>query len=362
MCTRVAIVYNEPHSSRYDFAGEEKAVTGILHAVSAVHRALLELGCHVALVALSPPIEQARIELSSLKADLVFNLFEGFCGYPETEAWLPEYLAELGMPYTGSPGAVLGLALDKAKVKVILRASGILTPDFQLLNHHTLHMFKLGYPCIVKPRSEDASHGLTEESVVSDFSSLEKQVKRIHESYGGSVLVEKFINGREYNATVLGNFSYTVLPVSEIEYSLPAEMPRILTFAAKWQPDSQYYKETRVVCPARIDAEDREIIGNAALAAFRILNCRGYARVDIRMDGEGQLNVIEVNPNPDISPDSGAAKQVEAAGMTYTQFIERTIKLALGKEYYDKQDTQHVRDGQAGLNENTAEYTRIQTV
>ena len=331
----VAVIYNEPRPSRYDTAGETKAVEGVLNAVAAVHKALLELDYNVILVPLTLPIKQARNKLKSLEADLVFNLFEGFPGYPETEALLPETLSGMGIPFTGCPGNAISLALDKARTKAALKAGGIPTPDFQSLNPQTMQMFRLSYPCIVKPPSEDASHGLTIDSVVSNPVSLEKQVTRISKSYGGDALVEEFIDGREFNATVLGNFQCNLLPVSEIVYSLPSEMPRILTFAAKWEPDSLYFQGTKVVCPANLDTVERERIAEAVLAAFRLLGCLGYARVDMRMNKEGQLNVIEVNPNPDISPDAGAARQAEAAGMTYTQFIEKIVKLALESKRHD---------------------------
>ena len=359
---RVAIIYNEPCPSRYDTTGEAKAVLGVLNAVAAVHRALLELGYDVTRVPLTPPLEQARVKLRSLDMDLVFNLFEGFCGHPETEALVPEALSELGIPFTGCPGTVIRLALDKAKVKVILKAAGIPTPDFQLLNPQTLHMFQLNYPCIVKPRGEDASHGLTIESVVSNFASLEKQVRAISESYGGSALVEESIGGREFNATVLGDIETTVLPVSEIVYSLPSGIPRIVTFAAKWEPDSPYFHGTGVTCPADLGAEEQKCITGAAAAAFELLGCRCYARVDMRMDKEGQVNVIEVNPNPDISPGSGTVRQAEAAGMTYIRFIEKIVKLVAEKDHHENQYPAYAAKRQASLDENTAKYARIQTV
>ena len=294
---------------------------------------------------------------NSQDADLVFNLFEGFCGQPETEALVPEYLENIGIPFTGCPDKALGLCLDKAKVKVLLQAAGIPTPDFQLLNPETLQTFQLGYPCIVKPRSEDASHGLSDRSVAYDFASLKEQVANISNFYGGQALVEEFINGREFNLTVLGNSKCTALPVSEIDYSLPPVMPRILTFAAKWEPDSLYFQGTKVICPAKIEAENRERITGTALEAFRLLGCRGYARVDMRLDEKGRLHVIEVNSNPDISPGSGAVRQAEAAGMTYTQFIDKIVQLALKKEYGDSQDSPHDKKRQASLNGNITGYT-----
>jgi D-alanine-D-alanine ligase len=331
MHSRVAIVYNKPVPSRYALRGEEKAVVSVLDSVEAAHKALVESGYDVVRVPLTLPLEPAREELKSLVVDLVFNLFEGFAGYPETEALVPEMAAGLGIPYTGCPAAILMLALDKAKTKAILEESGIATPRYQVLSPETLSTFNLNYPCIVKPCSEDASHGLSEESVVYEFTSLERQVKLISGFYSGGVLVEDFIDGQEFNATVLGNSECTVLPISEITYSLPLGMPRILTFAAKWEPGSLYFQGTKPICPAQIPESQREGIAEMALAAFRLLCSCGYARVDMRFDREGTLNVMEVNPNPDISPGTGAARQAEAAGMSYTEFIAKIVSLATEK-------------------------------
>jgi D-alanine-D-alanine ligase len=342
---RVAVVYNEPVKSRYDQRGERAAVSGVLEAVAAVEDALLKLGYGVVRVSLVPPLLRARERLAVLRADLVFNLFEGFAGHPETEADIAEMLAALKVPFTGCPAAALKLALDKARTKALLKGAGIKTPDFQLLRPETLSSFRMSYPCIVKPRREDASHGLSAQNVVSDFVSLEKQVTAVSHYYGGQALVEHFIEGREFNATVLGG---TVLPVSEIDYSLPEGTPRLLTFDAKWQPDSEYFKGTRVVCPARIEESEREEIARTALTVFGLLGCRGYARVDMRRDGAGRLNVIEANPNPDISPGSGAVRQAEAAGLTYPQFIARIVETALENKEDDGQDTPDAEKGQAG--------------
>jgi D-alanine-D-alanine ligase len=353
---RVAVVYNEPLKSRYDGRGEQAAVSGVLEAVEAVHDALLKLGYGVVKVPLAPPLRRAQEKLTALEADLVFNLFEGFAGHPETEAEIAEILSALGVPFTGCPAGALKLALDKARTKTVLKSAGINTPDFQLLRPETLSSFRLSYPCIVKPRREDASHGLSPQNVVADFASLEKQVTAVSRYYGGQALVEHFIDGREFNVTVLGG---TVLPVSEIVYSLPEEVPRLLTFAAKWQPDSPYFRGTEVVCPAEIGDKERESIAQTALKVFGLLGCRGYARVDMRRDEAGQLNVIEVNPNPDISPGAGSVRQADAAGMAYPQFIKRIVEIALEKEKDDGQDTPHGKKRQTGPDGPAARPARV---
>ena len=361
MGMRVALIYNEPQKPPHDEVSEYQAVAAVLEAVDAVHQALLELDFDVTLVPLLPPIEQAEKELRKLDTELVFNLFEGFYDQPETEAVIPEILSEMDIAFTGCLAPVLRLALDKAKTKLILKAGGIKTADFQVLNPDTLHMFRLDYPCIVKPRCDDGSNGLSEHSLVHDFSALERQVSLISRSHAGDALVSQFLPGREFNATVMGNSELAVLPVSEIVYSLPPGMPEILTFDAKWEDDSLYFDGTKPVCPADIQAEEEQHIAETITRAYRLLGCRGYARIDMRLDREGELNVIEVNPNPDISPGTGAARQAEAARMTYTQFIEKIVQLALDGKEDENRYPVYVPRRQTSRSRNTGRHTRIQT-
>jgi D-alanine-D-alanine ligase len=139
-------------------------------------------------------------------------------------------------------------------------------------------------------------------------------------------------------------------------------MPEVLTFAAKWEPGSLYFAGTSVICPAENLAEEQPRIAETITRVYRLLGCRGYARVDLRLDQEGQLNVIEVNPNPDISPGSGAARQAEAAGMTYTQFVEKLVQLALHGKDNENRYSPYDSRRQTPHNKNTARHTRIQTL
>jgi D-alanine-D-alanine ligase len=332
----IAIIFNQPSSDRYSKMGEFKAIAGVLEEVRPVYRALSELGHTVTKVPLRPPVEQVKDKLKTIRADLVFNLFEGFEGQPQTEAVVAGMLCELGTPFTGNPPSTLALALDKAKAKALLESDGLRTPRYQCLSPENVSQFHLNFPCIVKPLGEDASHGLSEESVVKDLDQLEKQVTKISQLFGGDTLVEEFLEGREFNVTVLGNKEPIVLPVAEMVYYLPPELPKLLTFAAKWVEESLYYKGTRATCPAEIGEQERQQISQTAFTAFKLLDCRGYARVDMRMDAEGVPNVLEVNPNPDISPGYGAARQANAAGMTYNQFIEKIVMFALEEHQYSR--------------------------
>jgi D-alanine-D-alanine ligase len=326
---KVAIIYNEPIPDRYQTMGESKAELGVMDEVKAVTQALVELGYSSALIPLSPPLEQAKKKLQAVQADVIFNLFEGFDGCPETEGIVAGMLAELNIPFTGCPQSTLTLALDKALTKELLAKAGIPTPRYQILTLKNISTFHLDFPCIVKPLGEDASHGISEESVVYDFASLEKQVRKICTLFGGKSLVEEYIDGREFNTTVMGSGRLTIPAISEIVYTLPSDKPKILTYEAKWEENSLYFDNTRAVCPAQISLTEQKKIGQIAKAAFKLLGCRGYARVDFRQDRAGNFKVLEVNPNPDITPGSGAALQAATSGLTYSQFTEKIIRFAL---------------------------------
>jgi D-alanine-D-alanine ligase len=312
--------------------GEEKAILGVLVEVKAVHDGLTKLGYNVERVPLSPPLEKVREVLNTIRADAVFNLFEGFAGSPETEIAVAAMLSEMGIPYTGCPAPALALALDKSRAKTILQSSNLPTPAFQLLNPGNIGLFNLRLPCIVKPASEDASHGVTENSVVQDANNLAAQVNYISERYGGQALVEEYIDGREFNVTVMGNDHPVVFPISEIVYTLPAGKPHILTFEAKWEPGSLYFKSSAPVCPADIDETIRQGITVPAAKAFTLLGCQGYARVDFRLGTDQVPQIIEINPNPDLSPGYGVALQSKVAGLSYARMIERIMQFAMERK------------------------------
>jgi D-alanine-D-alanine ligase len=326
---RVALIYNQPEADRYQAMGESKAELGVMDEVEAVHDALVELNYPSVLLPLSPPLNAVKQKLAGLNVDVVFNLFEGFEGCPETEAKVAQMLTDLKMRFTGCPSGALALALDKTKTKKLLQKNGISTPRFQLLNADNVSEFDLTYPCIIKPVAEDASHGLSEDSVVNEFAALKKQVIKISSLFGGWSLVEEFVDGREFNTTVMGNDRLSIPAISEIVYTLPPDKPRVLTFDAKWEEGSLYFTNTKAVCPAQITPQEHRKIGKVAKAAFRLVGCRGLARVDFRQDQSGRFVVLEVNPNPDITPGSGAALQTQVAGISYSRFVEKLIRLAL---------------------------------
>jgi D-alanine-D-alanine ligase len=332
LALRVALIYNDPIPDRYSQMGEADAIADVLEEVKAVYDALLEMGHSVVKVPLVPPIDSVRSILAGLDVDIFFNLFEGFAGQPETEAMVAGMMAAMGKPFTGSLAPTLALALDKVKTKELLVAAGVNTPKYQVLRPDNVNQFDLKYPCIVKPAAEDASHGVNQDSVVNDMAALAVQVEKICAHYGGRALVEEVLDGRELSSTIMGIHKPIVLSISEIIFSLPPGLPNMLTFGAKWLTDDVYFHHTDPVCPAKVDDALWAHVSEVSTAAYRLLGCRGYARVDMRLDSTGHASVLEVNPNPDISVTSGAVRQASAIGLTYPQFIERIMQLAFDRE------------------------------
>jgi D-alanine-D-alanine ligase len=188
----------------------------------------------------------------------------------------------------------------------------------------------LRYPVIVKPANEDASLGVDFEAVVNNLADLRRRVAWVVQTYHQPALVEEYIDGRELNVAVLGDQFPVALPISEILFdTMPEHLPKICTYSAKWLAGSTEDHWTNARCPAALDDETTRRIQNIATAAFRALGCRDYARVDMRLSKDNQPYILEVNPNPDISPDAGLARSAAASGRDYTQLIGEVISLAL---------------------------------
>ncbi|MCI0438375.1 MAG: hypothetical protein L0177_04505 [Chloroflexi bacterium] len=328
---RIVLLYNAPQQSRYDTLGEGAAVSGVMDSVQAIGEALTARGHAVSLLGLEPPMSRAIISVSDIDADVVFNLFEGFQGRPDTEAAVAEVLEARNRPFTGASSATLALCLDKSRAKRRLMERGVPTASFQLLDSENIQQFSLGFPVIVKPLGEDASHGITQASVVSDAEALKKQVAFVQENYGKPALVETFLTGREFNVSVLGGATPRVLPPSEIVYSEDMPGPKILSYAAKWEPEAPVYKASTPVCPAPVSEEVRREIERLALAVHEAVGSPPYARADLRADSSGNLYVLEANPNPDLCPGMGMALQASVGGMEYSDLIEAILGMAVSQ-------------------------------
>jgi D-alanine-D-alanine ligase len=272
-------------------------------------------------------------KISRSRIDLVFNLCEEFRGHSRLEMNIAALLEMIQVPFTGSSSLVLGLSQDKGKTKSLLADQGIPTPPYTVYEPGSRRFsHSLRYPLIAKPAYEDGSLGIDNDAFVADEKVLRRKVRSIHRSYGQPALVEEFIPGRELNVSVIGNEKPEILPISEIDFSsMPAGMPKICSYAAKWVEGSREFAHTQPLCPADLKKDIRERVKAVALQSYRILECRDYARVDIRLSPRGVPYVLEVNANPDISPDSGMVRSAKTAGFSYESFISRITEFALAR-------------------------------
>ncbi len=305
----------------------EEAHLDVFATVEGVERALLQLGHHPRRVGLENGARGALRQFIEKPPDVVFHFAETAGGETAGEGWVAAALNLLGLPHTSASPEALLLCRDKFKAKLVLREGGVPVSEHAISNDGLLPSALPQSPWIAKPTLEDGSIGIGADAVTSERERLATRVRLLYDTFRQPVIIESYIEGREfYAATVHGE----PLPVSEVDFSgFPEDAPRIVGYEAKWRPDSAYYRHTNTVCPARIAPEIAERIQETSRTAMEALGVQGYCRVDFRMDGAGRLFVLEVNPNPDFAPDAGLARMAEAAGWGYTGLVDRILDHAL---------------------------------
>ena len=263
---------------------------------------------------------------------VVFNLGEGLEGRLFEDARIAWALEAMGYRFTGCDGDALSRSLNKARTKLLLAERGVATPPWAVFRHpaevNAHRLSQLSFPVIIKPVAEDASLGIGPDAIAADEKAVRERVAYVVESYRQAALVEQFIAGREFNVALWGD-PVEVLPLAEVDFSAfdnPYE--RIVSFAAKWEQHTFEFSHTPVRCPAPVDRRLAGRIVRTALKSWHAIGCRGYARVDMRISEQNVPYVVEVNCNPDLSPDAGFYRAARAAGFSYEDMIEtHTIPL-----------------------------------
>jgi D-alanine-D-alanine ligase len=265
--------------------------------------------------------------------DLVFNMAEGLLG-GSREAQIPAILDMLGIPYTGSDPVTLGICLDKRRTKEILAWHGIPTPRFTAVESLAEIPARLRYPLMVKPILEGSSKGVTDRALVRDRRALIRQVTWVLETYRQPALIEEFLPGREFTVALLGNGpNLRALPIVEINLDiLPAGVNPIYSYEAKWIWDTEEKPLAIFSCPARTEPFLQRQIEDVCRKAFRVLGCRDWCRIDVRLDARGLPHIIELNPLPGILPrpeqNSCFPKAARAAGISYEEMILSVVEAA----------------------------------
>ncbi len=337
---RITVLHNSdfatssaPHD-RGDLGHESRA--DVVQAAADVARALVSRGHRVDTIAVADgagprPLVRLLDDLHRSAPDLIFNLCESLAGDSRHEALIAALLDWCGRPYTGSGPLALGLCLRKDMAKQILVAAGIPTPRSVVVAGELPPSLEVRFPVIVKPTREDASVGITRDSVVHDRAQLAAQVARLYGALAQPLLVEEYIAGRELYVSLLGGPPLP-LPMHEIDFStLPAHLPRIVTYDGKWDRASVEYTGTR---PTRAVGLSEAVVArchDVALRSAAALGLQDYARIDLRLTADDEPYVIDVNPNCDLSEGAGFARSAAFGDLPYAETIERICRAALSR-------------------------------
>ena len=273
-------------------------------------------------------------KIKKAKVDIVFNIAEGANGRGR-EAQIPAILSFLGIPYSGSDETTLAIALDKAITKRYLSTYHILTPDYQLVTTPNFQLDpSLQFPLIVKPNYEGSGKGISDLAVVDDLESLNCVITKNFKLYGQPMLIEQFIQGREFTVGILGNGNDTkVFEPMEIRYLKQERENRIYSYNVK----INYKKYVEYVCPPQLDASTLEYMKNIALEIYNALECKDFSRIDFRLSEEGDIHFIEINPLPGLAPGySDYPMLAEFCGTGYKELVLGVLNSAL-KRYGRKQ-------------------------
>jgi D-alanine-D-alanine ligase len=336
---KVAVVFNPPVSAAD--SAEFVSESGVLESVAAFTAALRAANFDVQEFGIPDSAATLVQQIANSRCDVIANLCESFAGNSAHEPHVAGLYELLGKPYTGAGPECLALTHNKTRTKQLLLGAGISTPEFvEILPSDPLPEKQLrdllsAGAVIVKPAAEDASLGIDANSVCANWESLVRQVEKVRNRFG-AVLVERFVAGREFNVGIIELPELQVLPLAEIQFQSRSELSQtIVTYDGKWSPDSSECTSTPVRCPALVGDEWAKQIEQTALTAYRITGCRDYARIDLRVDDAGNVFVVEVNANPDAGPSAGLARMLAAAGIEYSEFVNRLVEQARSRGKFD---------------------------
>ena len=292
---------------------------------------LQRLGHQVETLAVFDNVTTIVEKLKACAPDIVFNLTESFHHDRSHEPNIPALLELMKVRYTGAGPEGLLLCKDKALAKKVLAYHRVRLPRF-VVSHQArpvrgLQRFK--YPAFVKPVGEESSDGIAKASFVRTAEEAMERVRYIHQKFDCDVLIEEYIEGRELYLSVLGNRRLTVFPPREIFFEqVPDDVPKFATSHAKW---NEKYREKWGIKngPAgELPAGVEEHLKQLARKVYRVLKIHGFGRVDVRLTPQGDVFVIEANPNPSLAEDEDFAQAALSSGMTYDALITEILSAA----------------------------------
>jgi D-alanine-D-alanine ligase len=257
---------------------------------------------------------------------------EGFNNDAFMELHVPAMLEMLDIPYSGAGPSCLGLCYNKSLVRGIAQAIDVPVPAETYFNSDDLAAtIPSVFPALIKPNYGDSSIGITKDAVAHTWEDAINCLGRLREQMPGCpILIQEFLTGPEYSIGIIGNpgQGYRVLPPLEVDYAgLDPALPRLLSYESKWIPDSPYWSQISYR-EARLDEDARRKVIDYSSILFERLGCRDYARFDFRADGEGEIRLLEVNPNPGWCWDGKLNLMAEMAGLRYSDLLKLIIEAA----------------------------------
>lgn len=310
-----------------DYSWGPADIDTALSEVSTLEAAIREQGHPVTNVPVLDADLAGQLQKFNPDEHIVLNWCEGLPGMPRSEALVAQTLEEMNFVYTGSTPDVLLNSWDKAKVKRLLEKHNVPTPGWQLYDAPETESWTC-FPAIVKPAREHCSNGVTTDAVVQTPDELRNRVTYIIDTFNQPALVEDFIDGREFHVTLWGNGTIQMLPPAEMGFSAFSYVQdRLCTFDSKFNPGSMHYDNIELLLPAHLNEIEYAALDKTTMAAYKVLGCRDYARLDIRLRG-GIFYILDINPNPDISSETSMVSAAELAGYSYGAMLSRLVNLA----------------------------------
>jgi D-alanine-D-alanine ligase len=261
------------------------------------------------------------------KVDLVFNIAEGQGSYRSREAQVPSVLEMLDIPYTGSDPQCLAICLDKPLTKKIVAAGGVNTPDWRLITDEKdfpeVSWEGFSFPAIIKPAYEGSSKGIRHGSLVHTPQQVLEVASELLERYRQPVMVEEYIDGEEVTVGLIGNLPPKVLGIMRVISKKGDNFIYSLEVKRDWENLVDYE------CPARLKKNTRDKIIQSSLHAFQLLGCRDFARLDFKVDPQGVVYFLEINPLPGLGGYSDLVIMAVKQGWSHEALIQAILNAAL---------------------------------
>ncbi len=320
----IGLVHNQPIPEGQ--ANWESSVD-VMAQVEAIETALIDLGFAAVRLPFTRDLGLFVQQIEKARITTAFNLCESVDDNPQFVAHPATVLELLNINFTGSAASTLMTTTDKHLVKLALEAAGLPTPKSWLFSGGEPRDYRgLQFPVILKPQFQDASIGIDQESVVTEPSQLPATLREFYSAYG-PIVVEEYIDGREFNISLLGSDQPELMPIAEIDFSgFPDDLFKIVGYRAKWAPESIEYRQSKRIFPS-LPTKLATELAMVAVRCYQLFGLRDYGRVDLRLDAGAKPYVLEINANPCLSPDAGFPAAVQSSGLNYQAMVEKFVSM-----------------------------------